>query len=83
MEFDSSTQVQQTWYPFRDLPDISLHLPYHFVICDTGKKLRGHNCVWHSQLPEWVENGTFTPAELAFVVERHCATLVGHYRGQV
>ena len=50
---------------------------------DTGKKLRGHNCVWHNQLPEWVENGTFTPAELAFVVERHCATLVGHYRGQV
>ena len=40
MEFDSSTQVQQTWYPFRDLPDISLHLPYHFVICDTGKKLQ-------------------------------------------
>ena len=49
----------------------------------TGKLLRGHNCVWYSQLPDWVQNGTFTPAELAFVVERHCFTLVSHYRGQV
>ncbi|KAH9935137.1 endo-beta-1,4-glucanase [Epithele typhae] len=43
----------------------------------------GHNCVWHSQLPDWVANGTFTPEELAFVVERHCSTLVRHYRGHV
>ncbi|TFK90238.1 glycoside hydrolase family 10 protein [Polyporus arcularius HHB13444] len=49
----------------------------------TGKKLRGHNCVWHNQLPDWVVNGTFTAPELAFVVERHCFELVHHYRGQV
>lgn len=49
----------------------------------TGKKLRGHNCVWHNQLPDWVVNGTFTAPELAFVVERHCYELVHHYRGQV
>ncbi|RPD69028.1 endo-beta-1,4-glucanase [Lentinus tigrinus ALCF2SS1-7] len=49
----------------------------------TGKKLRGHNCVWHNQLPDWVVNGTFTPSELAFVVERHCYELVHHYQGQV
>ncbi|KAI0701000.1 endo-beta-1,4-glucanase [Cerioporus squamosus] len=49
----------------------------------TGKKLRGHNCVWHNQLPDWVANGTFTASELAFVVERHCYELVHHYRGQV
>ena len=48
-----------------------------------GQLLRGHNCVWYSQLPDWVANGTFTAPELAFIVERHCATLVGHYRGQV
>ncbi|KAL1753048.1 hypothetical protein FB107DRAFT_264903, partial [Schizophyllum commune] len=39
-EFKPSTQVQQSCYPFRDLPVISLHVPYHFVICDTGKKLQ-------------------------------------------
>ncbi|PIL33690.1 hypothetical protein GSI_04314 [Ganoderma sinense ZZ0214-1] len=49
----------------------------------TGKRLRGHNCVWYNQLPDWLSNGTFTAPELAFIVERHCFTLVSHYRGQV
>ncbi|TBU27857.1 endo-beta-1,4-glucanase [Dichomitus squalens] len=49
----------------------------------TGKKLRGHNCVWYNQLPGWLQNGTFTRAELALIVERHCFELVNHYRGQV
>ena len=48
-----------------------------------GQLLRGHNCVWHSQLPSWVENGQFTAAELTSVVQSHCSTLVGHYKGQV
>ena len=49
----------------------------------TGKRLRGHNCVWHNQLPDWLSNGTFSAPELAQIVERHCFTLVSHYRGQV
>ncbi|KAI0669209.1 hypothetical protein C8Q78DRAFT_978002 [Trametes maxima] len=38
-DFNPQAQAQQYWYPFNDLPAISLHVPYHFVICDTGKKL--------------------------------------------
>ena len=49
----------------------------------TGKRLRGHNCVWYNQLPDWLSTGTFTAPELAHIVERHCFTLVSHYRGQV
>ncbi|KAH9851156.1 endo-1,4-beta xylanase [Lenzites betulinus] len=49
----------------------------------TGKLLRGHNCVWHNQLPDWLENGTFSAPDLAFIVSRHCFNLVNHYKGHV
>ncbi|EKM52184.1 glycoside hydrolase family 10 protein [Phanerochaete carnosa HHB-10118-sp] len=45
--------------------------------------LRGHNCVWYNQLPSWVSDGTFTVAQLTSVIQNHCSTLVGHYKGQV
>ncbi|OCH86749.1 endo-1,4-beta-xylanase [Obba rivulosa] len=48
-----------------------------------GQILRGHNCVWYSQLPDWVAFGNFTFDELIAIVENHCGTLVGHYRGQI
>lgn len=43
----------------------------------------GHNCVWYSQLPSWVSGGTFTPADLTTVIQNHCGTLVGRYKGQI
>ncbi|KAI0800199.1 endo-beta-1,4-glucanase [Fomes fomentarius] len=49
----------------------------------TGKLLRGHNCVWHNQLPDWLANGNFSAPELAGIVSRHCFNLVRHYKGQV
>ncbi|KAM5537223.1 hypothetical protein V8D89_009156 [Ganoderma adspersum] len=48
-----------------------------------GQLLRGHNCVWYNQLPSWVSNGQFTTADLTTVIQNHCGTLVGHYKGQV
>ncbi|EJF60414.1 endo-beta-1,4-glucanase [Dichomitus squalens LYAD-421 SS1] len=48
-----------------------------------GRLLRGHNCVWHEQLPSWVTSGTFTAAEVTSIIETHCSTLVGHYKGKV
>ncbi|TBU33423.1 endo-1,4-B-xylanase A [Dichomitus squalens] len=48
-----------------------------------GQLLRGHNCVWYNQLPSWVSNGQFTAADLTTVIQNHCGTLVGHYKGQV
>ncbi|TBU33420.1 endo-1,4-beta-xylanase C precursor [Dichomitus squalens] len=48
-----------------------------------GQLLRGHNCVWYNQLPSWVSDGTFTAADLTTVIQNHCGTLVGHYKGQM
>ena len=48
-----------------------------------GQLLRGRNCVWHNQLPSWVANGQFTAADLTDVIQTHCGTLVGHYKGQM
>ncbi|KAF9004048.1 endo-1,4-beta xylanase [Cyathus striatus] len=48
-----------------------------------GQLVRGHNCVWHQQLPSWVTSGGFNNATLASIVQTHCSTLVGHYKGQI
>ncbi|WP_039831457.1 endo-1,4-beta-xylanase [Nocardiopsis valliformis] len=48
-----------------------------------GQQIHGHTLVWHSQLPSWVENGSFTPAELTQVMEDHIDTTMGRYRGQI
>jgi len=45
--------------------------------------IRGHNCVWYNQLPSWVANGVFTPAELTEIIQLHCGTLVGNWKGQI
>ncbi|KAL4261273.1 Beta-xylanase [Pleurotus pulmonarius] len=45
--------------------------------------LRGHNCVWHQQLPSWVTAGHFDAPTLSSIVSTHCSTLVGHYKGQI
>ncbi|KAI0342689.1 endo-1,4-beta-xylanase A precursor [Trametopsis cervina] len=45
-----------------------------------GQLLRGHNCVWHNQLPSWVSSGTFTAAQLTSILQNHCSTLVSRYK---
>ncbi|KAF9489445.1 endo-1,4-beta xylanase [Pleurotus eryngii] len=45
--------------------------------------LRGHNCVWHQQLPSWVTVGNFDAPTLSSIVSTHCSSLVGHYKGQI
>ena len=52
---------------------------------DTGMKVRGHNLVWDSQLPDWVTAPTtpWTPATLSAVLSDHIANVVGHYTGEV
>ncbi|KAH7930674.1 endo-1,4-beta xylanase, partial [Leucogyrophana mollusca] len=41
----------------------------------TGKLVRGHNCVWYSQLPSWVTSGNFDAADLTSIIQTHCSTL--------
>jgi endo-1,4-beta-xylanase len=46
-----------------------------------NQKIRGHNLVWHSQLPGWV-SGTPT-AQVRAVMDNHIANEVTHYKGKI
>ncbi|KZT04620.1 glycoside hydrolase family 10 protein [Laetiporus sulphureus 93-53] len=48
-----------------------------------GMYLRGHNCVWYEQLPDWVTDNDYNATGLTAVIQTHVSTLVGHYKGQV
>ncbi|MGI5472957.1 endo-1,4-beta-xylanase [Streptomyces sp. CA-132043] len=48
-----------------------------------GQELRGHPLVWHDQLPHWLTEGHFTPAELATLLRTHVTTLTRRYAGTV
>jgi endo-1,4-beta-xylanase len=45
--------------------------------------VRGHTLVWHSQLPDWLANGSFTPAQLKDLLQQHIATEMGRYAGKI
>ncbi len=45
--------------------------------------VRGHNLVWHSQLPNWLIGGTFTNTQLADLLKQHILTEAGHFRGEI
>ncbi|KAJ8095018.1 hypothetical protein PM082_010236 [Marasmius tenuissimus] len=48
-----------------------------------GQLLRGHNCVWHEQLASWVSSGNFDNATLTSILQNHCSTVVGRYKGEM
>ncbi|WP_229070397.1 endo-1,4-beta-xylanase [Actinoplanes sp. DH11] len=48
-----------------------------------GQVVRGHTLLWHSQNPAWLEEGTFTKAELRRILKEHIFTVVGRYRGKI
>ena len=47
-----------------------------------GMKVKGHNLVWHSQLPAWVSGITDATA-LHDAMINHVTQVASHYRGQV
>ncbi len=46
-----------------------------------SQRIRGHNLVWHSQLPGWVNS--LPLSQVQGVMQQHIATEVGRYRGRV
>ena len=48
-----------------------------------GQKIRGHNLVWHEQLPVWLIGGAFTPAELRQLMVDHVTLEASRYRGAI
>src|ERR1019366_8307135 len=44
-------------------------------------RVRGHNLVWHSQLPSWVSSLPLSQVQSA--METHITTEMSHYKGQV
>lgn len=57
------------------------------AIVDFARKnrqaVRGHTLLWHSQNPQWVEQGDFTPDELRAILHDHITTVVGRYKGDI
>lgn len=45
--------------------------------------VRGHNLVWHNQLPAWLTSGTFTAAQLRDILRQHVYAEARHFRGQI
>lgn len=48
-----------------------------------GQVVRGHTLLWHSQNPEWLEQGNFTKNQLRTILKDHITTVVGRYKGKI
>jgi endo-1,4-beta-xylanase len=48
-----------------------------------GQLVRGHNLVWHNQLPSWLTSGDFTAAQLKDILHRHITDEVSHFKGRI
>ncbi len=46
-----------------------------------GMRVRGHNLVWHSQLPSWVSNLPLNQVQGA--MQNHITNEADHYRGKI
>jgi endo-1,4-beta-xylanase len=48
-----------------------------------GIAVHGHVLVWHRQLPAWLTQASWTPAELRSYLQRYVTEVVRHFRGRV
>jgi endo-1,4-beta-xylanase len=48
-----------------------------------GMQMRGHNFVWHQQVPDWILNGNYSSDQLLQIMHDHIFAVAGHYQGQL
>ena len=48
-----------------------------------GQLIRGNNFIDPANLPDWVESGNFTPAELTSLFKRRISFMANRYQGDV
>ncbi len=70
-------QPQQGVYNFREMDAIVK------VARRNGQVVRGHTLLWHSQNPDWLEEGDFTDRQLRRILKDHVQTVVGRYKGKI
>jgi endo-1,4-beta-xylanase len=46
-------------------------------------RVRGHTLVWHSQLPGWLTNGSWTADQLRTLMTGHITAEAGRYKGRI
>jgi endo-1,4-beta-xylanase len=73
----SETEPQRDIYTFAKADYIVAFAQAHQM------QVRGHNLVWHTDLPAWLTDGNFTRAELITILRDHILTEVTRYREQV
>jgi endo-1,4-beta-xylanase len=73
----SETEPQRDVYTFAKADYIVAFAQAHQM------QVRGHNLVWHTDLPAWLTDGNFTRAELITILRDHILTEVTRYREQV
>ena len=48
-----------------------------------NQKARGHNLLWHSYNPAWLNKGNYAAAQLNQILRDHINSVVTHYKGRV
>jgi len=48
-----------------------------------GQLVRGHNLLWHNQLPSWLTGGDFSATELRDILHQHITAEVSHFKGKI
>ncbi|MFE6645209.1 endo-1,4-beta-xylanase [Nocardioides sp. NPDC057772] len=86
-EFSSvSPENQMKWEFIHPEPDVYDFGPADAIVkfaAQHDQQVRGHTLMWHSQNPEWLEQGDYTPEELRTILRDHIKTVVGRYAGQI
>jgi GH35 family endo-1,4-beta-xylanase len=76
MKFDALHPAQNT-YNFTDADALVAFAEAN------NMAVRGHNLVWHSQIPGWLTGGNFTRDQVIAIMRDHIMTVVGRYRGRI